>query len=82
MLVVVLQPAAYMGLHLALSATSCMVSILWWHSRVAHSAFLLAVLAMSAWNGAGYYFDYFAVRYRAALGLDNDGRGAAVHKAD
>lgn len=76
------QAVGYMGLHLALTAATCLLCLVWWHSCFAHTAFLMLVLAASAWNGAGYYFDYFAVRYRKALGLSESRPPTPPQKAD
>lgn len=64
-----LQPLAYMGLHISLTAATFAVCKIWWMSCRAHTAFLLCVLCISAWNGASFYFEVFAHRYVAALGL-------------
>eukprot|EP00884_Botryococcus_braunii_P011569 jgi/Botrbrau1/20412/Bobra.0006s0068.2 len=77
-----IQSVAYMALHLAFTAATCLLGMAWWHSYTAHTAFLLLVLAASAWNGAGYYFDYFALRYRKALGLSESRAPTPPLKAD
>ena len=46
-----LQPLAYMGLHISLTAATFAVCKIWWMSSRAHTAFLLCVLCVSAWNG-------------------------------
>ena len=48
---VALQPLAYMGLHISLTAATFAVCKIWWMSCRAHTAFLLCVLCVSAWNG-------------------------------
>ena len=48
---VALQPLAYMGLHISLTAATFAVCKIWWMSSRAHTAFLLCVLCVSAWNG-------------------------------
>ncbi len=65
----VLQPLAYMGLHLTLTAATFAVAKIWWNSYHAHTLFLVFVLCMSSWNGASFYFDVFAHRYIAQLGI-------------
>ena len=61
------QPLVYMSLHIFLTAATFAVAKIWWSFYGAHTAFLLACLAVSAWNGASYYFDVFAHRYVAGL---------------
>ncbi|KAK9841696.1 hypothetical protein WJX74_010260 [Apatococcus lobatus] len=63
------QPLAYMGLHLTLTAATFAVAKIWWNYYHAHTFFLVFVLSMSSWNGASFYFDVFAHRYLAQLGI-------------
>lgn len=62
-----LQPLVYMSLHIFLTMATFAVAKIWWSFYGAHTFFLLACLAVSAWNGASYYFDVFAHRYVAGL---------------
>lgn len=66
---VMAQPLVYMSLHIFLTMATFAVSKIWWSFYGAHTAFLLGCLAVSAWNGASYYFDVFAHRYIAGLDL-------------
>ena len=45
------QPLAYMCVHISLTTTTFALCKLWWASYAAHTAFLLFVFAISAWNG-------------------------------
>ena len=56
-----------MSLHIFLTMATFAVAKIWWSFYGAHTAFLLSCLAVSAWNGASYYFDVFAHRYVAGL---------------
>ena len=58
-----------MGLHLTLTAATFAVAKIWWNYYHAHTLFLVFVLSMSSWNGASFYFDVFAHRYVAQLGI-------------
>lgn len=58
-----------MGLHLTLTAATFAVAKIWWNYYHAHTLFLVFVLSMSSWNGASFYFDVFAHRYLAQLGI-------------
>lgn len=46
-----LQPVAYMGLHLLLTLTACLLNTLWWRSYIANTLFMVGVLTASAWSG-------------------------------
>lgn len=59
---VVLQPVAYMAMHMVLVTATLLLSVLFWHSFTAHTVFLLFILACSAFNGASFYFEVFAHR--------------------
>lgn len=65
-----LQPLVYMAVHLLLTATAQTAGWLWWHSHLAHTALLSLVFAVSSYGGATFYFDYFARKYLAGLGLE------------
>lgn len=64
-----LQPLAYMALHVTLTGATFAVCKVWWNYYHAHTVFLLAILCVSAWNGASYYFEVFAHRYVETVGL-------------
>ena len=48
---------------------SCL-QLLWWHSYWAHTLFVVACSASSAWMGASYQFEVFVHRYLHGLGLE------------
>lgn len=64
-----MQPLAYMALHVTLTGMTFAVCKVWWNFYMAHTIFLLAILCISAWNGASYYFEVFAHRYVQTVGL-------------
>lgn len=66
---VCVQPLAYMALHVTLTGMTFAVCKVWWNFYMAHTIFLLAILCISAWNGASYYFEVFAHRYVQTVGL-------------
>ncbi|PSC73684.1 membrane transporter [Micractinium conductrix] len=73
-----LQPLVYMLLHLALTLGTLLLNQLWWASYAANTAFLAFIFAASSWSGATYYFDYFAHRYAASVGLARRRTGSAA----
>ncbi|DBA97222.1 TPA: hypothetical protein ACH3X1_014972 [Trebouxia sp. C0004] len=66
----VLQPVVYMGIHVVLCWLATMTAMIWWHSKTAHTLFLIFCASVSAWNGATYYFDIFARKYIQSLGIE------------
>ncbi|KAK9805607.1 hypothetical protein WJX72_007502 [[Myrmecia] bisecta] len=75
-----LQPVVYMVLHITYTALTFALCKVWWNSYWAHTTFLLIILMWSAWNGASYYFEVFAHRYVAALGLPDKRHKPAPHQ--
>ena len=61
------QRAVYMMVHLLFGALSTGLAVLHWHSFAAHTAFVLAICAASAWNGATYYFTFFSAHYEEGV---------------
>jgi hypothetical protein len=61
------QRAVYMGVHLVFTLVSGAVAVVHWYHPWANVAFLLLVLGQALWNGATFYFDWFAANYRLAL---------------
>jgi hypothetical protein len=57
-----LQPIAYMAMHMVLVTLTFLLSIVFWISFRAHTAFLIFILSYSAFNGASFYFEVFAHR--------------------
>ena len=51
------QPLVYMSLHIFLTTATFVVAKIFWNFYYAHTAFLVIILGMSAWNGASYYFE-------------------------
>ena len=51
-----------MTMHMALVTATFLLSMLFWVSFRAHTAFLLFILSFSAYNGASFYFEVFAHR--------------------
>ena len=51
------QPLVYMCLHIFLTTATFVVAKIFWNFYYAHTAFLVIILGMSAWNGASYYFE-------------------------
>ena len=47
----------YMSLHIFLTTATFIVAKIFWNFYYAHTAFLVCILTMSAWNGASYYFE-------------------------
>ena len=46
-----LRPLIYMLAHVLLTIVTLSLSALWWTSRIANSAFMVAILTASAWSG-------------------------------
>lgn len=51
-------PVIYMLAHLAATTASLCLAGVWWRCQAAHSLFIVALIAASAYNGATYYLDY------------------------
>lgn len=72
-----LQPIAYMAMHMVLVTLTFLLSIVFWLSFKAHTAFLIFILSYSAFNGASFYFEVFAHRYIDDVGLQRRERRAS-----
>lgn len=72
-----LQPLVYMGFHLVMTAISMVLCKIWWANQYACSLFVVSMYAVSAWNGANFYFEVFARRYLRDLGLGPAARASA-----
>lgn len=68
------QPLAYMSIHLVCVILTLLLARCFWESFQAHTIFLLAILGVSVWNGAGFYFQIFARRYLESLEQDAKSR--------
>lgn len=65
------QPLAYLSLHCLLTAAVMAFNVLWWRHEMACTIIIMAALGLACWNGASFYFNVFAHRYLASLGLEN-----------
>jgi hypothetical protein len=65
-----LQPLAYQILHMALTMAVMLLNTLWWSNSTAALGFIVAAFVVAAWHGASFYFDHFAHRYVAGLGIE------------
>jgi len=77
-----LQPVAYMAMHMVLVTLTFLLSMLFWASFRAHTAFLIFILSFSAYNGASFYFEVFAHRYIDDVGLTRRERRSLTGKLD
>jgi hypothetical protein len=50
-IILCLQPLAYMSLHIALTTATFAVTKIWWDNYVLHTTFLLFVFCWAVWNG-------------------------------
>ncbi|KDD75513.1 hypothetical protein H632_c645p2, partial [Helicosporidium sp. ATCC 50920] len=73
--------AAYMGIHICLSAVTLVFNALWWRSQIACTLFLLSVFTASAWNGASFYFDIFSRRYISDLDANDEAISGRAEQA-
>lgn len=74
-------PVVFMLWHVAFCAvTFCLSWVMWQHYWL-NTIFIIVVLGMSAWNGGNYYFEVFAHRYVADVGLPLK-HGPAKHGAE
>jgi hypothetical protein len=62
-----LQEPAFMMIQYCYAALTMLPCPLWFHSRLASSAFLLVVFAWSIYNGSTYYIDVFGKRFQKEL---------------
>jgi hypothetical protein len=65
-----LQPLAYQVLHMALTMAVMALNTIWWSNSTAALGFIVAAFVVAAWHGASFYFDHFAHRYVAGLGIE------------
>lgn len=65
-----------MCFHALLSAAAIGTSFLCWQSFYYHTVFVLLMLLGAAWNGASFYFSYFAFKYVSKTGLDQQTKKA------
>ncbi|KAG1659601.1 hypothetical protein FOA52_013947 [Chlamydomonas sp. UWO 241] len=61
------QYALYLGAHGSLCLLGCLLNNITFHSCLLHTLYVLAVLGVSVWNGAGYYIHVFPKKYAQAL---------------
>lgn len=69
-----LQPLAYQIMHMALTFAVMGLNTIWWSNRTAALTFIVAAFVIAAWHGASFYFDHFAHRYIASLGIEPKGK--------
>lgn len=62
----------YMSGHAFWTWISLLLTPIWWHSKLLHSAFVVLCLLVSFYNGASYYFSVFATRYIKQLEDNKD----------
>mmetsp|Transcript_11366 Transcript_11366/g.32272 ORF Transcript_11366/g.32272 Transcript_11366/m.32272 type:complete len:397 (-) Transcript_11366:394-1584(-) len=74
-----MRPVIYLAGHCAGCIVAFMLSVVFWWSFYAHCLLLALVSLIACWNGACFYFDYFAFRYVPSLGLEHK---VANKKAD
>lgn len=55
---------------MALTQAVMGLNTIWWANKTAALGIIVAAFALAAWHGAGYYFDHFAHRYLAGLGIE------------
>lgn len=65
-----LQPLAYQTMHMALTFAVMALNTIWWSNSTAALGFIVAAFVVAAWHGASFYFDHFAHRYVAGLGIE------------
>lgn len=65
-----LQPVAYLAMHMALTQVVMGLNTVWWRSERAALGFIVAAFVVAVWHGASYYFEIFAHRYLAGLGIE------------
>ena len=63
------QPLAYQIFHMALTQAVMLLNTLWWSNSTAALGFIVAAFVVAAAHGASFYFDHFAHRYVAGLGI-------------
>lgn len=51
-------PVVYMGIHALATTIALCLSVIWWHSYVAHSLFVIALVGACARAGGTFYLDY------------------------
>ncbi|KAL2266330.1 hypothetical protein VTJ83DRAFT_5682 [Remersonia thermophila] len=62
-----LQEPAFMMIQYAYAVLTMLPCPLWFHSRWASAAFLMAVFSWSVYNGSTYYIDVFGKRFQKEL---------------
>ena len=55
---------------MALTMAVMLLNTLWWSNSTAALGFIVAAFVVAAWHGASFYFDHFAHRYVAGLGIE------------
>jgi hypothetical protein len=58
-----LRPMAFLAAHLVLTLAVLALGVLWWNSKVAGGAFLVAAFGVSAWNGERHSVQYRCLKH-------------------
>ena len=62
-----IKKAVYISMHLLFGSATMLLATVFWHSREAHIAFLVAIFTASAWNASSHYFEVFSKKYELLL---------------
>ena len=62
-----LKSVLYMSLHFGCSIVAGFLSILQFHMKYYNVIYVGGLILLAIWNGASYYFEYFAKKYEASL---------------
>jgi len=72
------RPLCYCMVHASLSFIAFVGAQLWWRSHVLTTVFLLALLAVSVWNGATFYFKAMGMTHKKPLEKEKTAAVAAA----
>ena len=61
------KKAVYISMHLVFGSATMLLATVFWRSRAAHVAFLIAICTASAWNASSHYFEVFSKKYELLL---------------
>lgn len=81
-----LHPPAYLFFHLCYSLVTFAIAMACWRSFLLHTALLLAMVSVSIWHGANFYFEVFtrrnAAQLQSAAAAAKAGAASAAHQVD
>lgn len=60
-------PHVFMSLHITFFIVSSVFALLAYSSFYLHSLLMLMWIALSIWNGANFYMEYFSKKYESSL---------------